>query len=236
MPDRRYGEPVTDPISGCQPDPPTTVGSGPSDAPVGTLAPSPPADASPSSNPWPSVGSAPSPTVTGSALLVYETWGDTGPNLVRLTVMADGSVVALQWIEPTLSEARVVRHLGTAGMAFVRNEIAKVGLDRSQSRKMITNPGCCGAGDAVTYRSEGGAVIVSRLLGPLGAYAPSAAWDRFDALVNDLADPEHWIPETSWVDPGLGPTPCGRVLPRHHPPVRLTGQPAPHSHRDGVAG
>ncbi len=146
------------------------------------------------------------PDRAGSVLLVHETWGDTGPNLARLNVLADGSVVALRWIEPTLSEARVVRRLGPAGLAFVRQEIASVGLfDRSQARKMVTNPGCCGAGDAVTYRSDGRTVTVSRNLGPLGAYAPSPAWDRFDALVSDLAVPEPWIPGTSWSDPTWAP-------------------------------
>jgi hypothetical protein len=132
-------------------------------------------------------------------LLVHEQWPDTGGSLTMLTVLTDGSVVALRWRDG--SEMRVVRQLSPTGLAFVRAEIATVGLfNRSQTRKVVNSPACCGAGDTIAFLSEGGIVTVSRNLYPVGTYAPSAAWDRFDALEGNLRDPDRWVPAAGWTD------------------------------------
>jgi len=93
------------------------------------------------------------------------------------------------------------RRLNQTGMDFIRAQIARVGLfDKSQTRKVVQPPNCCGGGKLVSIVSGGKTIEVADATLPPGSYAPSAAWDRFDELAKSLAQPESWIPSAGWSD------------------------------------
>ncbi len=171
-------------------------------SPSATPAPtaSPVAPLGPTANPalaWPTTpGLTPDPV--GAPLLQDIRWGDTGPDFQALAILQDGRIVITRWED---SSARLlVRKLTPSGLDFVRAAIAKVGLfDKTQSRPVVNPPACCGAGEALWFTTDGATTKVSRQLYPPDAYAPSAAWDRFDALVKAMANPETWIPASGWV-------------------------------------
>jgi hypothetical protein len=145
--------------------------------------------------------------------LTLVTWGDLGGSDQRLTILADGAVVIRHWwndsddtYDPGDYYVAKVRRLNNTGLAFVRAQVAKVGLfNESQTRKIVHMPGCCGGGDAISYVSNGRTVTVQRAGLPAGSYAPSAAWNRFDALVANLREPDRWVPASSWDDAAWAP-------------------------------
>jgi hypothetical protein len=123
-----------------------------------------------------------------------------------LVISSDGRVV----IENTVWRPGpfVTRRLNESGLAFVRAELAVVGLfDKSQDRKIVHDRDCCGGvrGDQVTVVSGGKTVEVGEVALKAGSYADSAEWDRFEALVKHLAAPDSWIPASGWADAAWRP-------------------------------
>jgi hypothetical protein len=114
-----------------------------------------------------------------------------------LAVLADGWVVQARFEDP--GPRLVLRRLNATGLQLIRDQVAAVGLfDQSQSRKLTKPLDCCGAGDQVRVTTSTGTVSVGRMLAPSDNYAPSAAWDRFDALVTAMTEPDRWLPESGW--------------------------------------
>ena len=164
--------------------------------------PTPTPTASPSrpvASAWPAVGKPPAADPTAGVYLSYSMWGDIGGAFEKLVVLDDGRVVVLEYDEP--HGRLLTRRLTESGLAFVRSQVEEVGLfDQSQTRKVVHSPGCCGGGNGVTIVSGGKSVQVGEATLPGGSYAASAAWDRFEALVQHLAKPDAWIPSTDWLD------------------------------------
>ncbi len=187
------GTPSVAPIS---PPPPSVAPSStptPSDPSAATLEPSAsPTLACPTPDPL-------QPNPVGAFLLQHIRWGDTGGGAEVLAVLQDGRILATRW-EESGAPRLVVRQLTPSGVAFVRAAVANVGLfDKTQARQVIKPFNFGGAGEALWFTSGDTTVKVCRVLAPPDAYAPSAAWDRFDALVKAMANPETWIPASGWV-------------------------------------
>ena len=169
-----------------------------------TVVPSPSASAlpslgpSPSTNPtWPPIGPAPSASQAGSVYLSLRQWADTGGTLQVLAILEDGRAIATRFDPP--GTRITVRSLTADGVALVRRAVGGVGLfDRSQRRAILKPMDCCGAGVQADITTAGKTVSVSELAAPPDTYAPSAAWDRFDALVSRLMDLEGWLPAGAW--------------------------------------
>ncbi len=180
---------------------PSPSGS-PSPAPSATPEPTSSPDApTPSPGPtWPPVGPAPSAAQAGTMYLAHLRWSDTSGPVQMTTILEDGWMVIVRWDEP--GTRWLVRQLSPTGLAAVRAQVAAVGLfDKSQTRQIVKSPNCCGAGDEIDITTASGTVKVSRLLLPPASYAPSAAWDRFDRLVNGIAAPDAWVSKAGWATP-----------------------------------
>lgn len=169
----------------------------------------PPPTASPSpteksGNPWPSMGPAPTANSVASIYLSFAVWGDVGAAVESLLVFNDGRVVKED--QGSLHQPLLTRQMNETGLAFVRAEIAKVGLfDRSQTRKVVHSPNCCGGGGRIAIVTGGQTVQVGEATLPTGSYTSSAAWDRFEELSAHLADPDPWIPSTDWAGAAWAP-------------------------------
>ncbi len=173
----------------------------PSPSPLATLTPAPPVPSpTAASTTWPPIGPVPEPDAIVSLLVAHVTWGDTGPTMQRLIILADGRVVMFRReFGDEGDTALLQRRLTTSGLAFVRDALVEVGLfDRDRTRELLEPLNCCGAGDQLRVRLGDTTVRVGRLLAPADAYAPSAPWDRFDALVEALRDVDGWIPADHW--------------------------------------
>jgi hypothetical protein len=202
------------------PSPMPTQTSGASDAPPTTPPTQAPASAEPSLPPpsptakpaetqapgsWPAVPAAPTPDATGTLLLMHVRWSDTGGPAPFLVVLADGRVVTRHEDENG-STSLLKRQLSTAGITFVRAALTDVGLfDQDRTRKLIKPLNCCGAGDQLRVRLGDATVSVGRVLAYKENYAPDPAWDRFDALVDNLVDIEAWLPAEAWADTAWSP-------------------------------
>ena len=149
---------------------------------------------------WSFFSAVPAPDGPGTLLLLHRSWGDEGRRTPLLVVLADGRVVAMRW--PEEGEASMARRrLTEAGIDQVRAELAAVGLfDRDRKRQMIEPWPAGGAGDQLQVRLGSTTVSVSRNLAPSEYYEPSAAWNRFDALVEELRAPDRWLAEDLWRD------------------------------------
>lgn len=182
------------PPEGASPSPPATPSPFtllPSAWPPASLEPASPAHA------WPTTaGLLPDPI--GRPLLQHIQWTESSCPRESLTVLEDGRIVVTRWEE--FGGRFVVRRLSPSGVAFVRAAVDSVGLfDQSRARQPANEPDCISDGDALWFTGGDATVKVSRELVPSDSSAPSAAWDRFDALVAAMADPETWIPASGWV-------------------------------------
>lgn len=178
--------------------PPAEVSPTPAVTPRSTPTPSP----SPSPMPtWAVVSEWPEADAPGTLLLMHVSWGDEGGHQPLLVVLADGRVVVKQWTPSDQGVLLMKRRLTPAGIEQVRTRLTEVGLfDRDRKRQMIRSWPAGGAGDQLRVRLGTTTVAVSRNLAPPEYYAPSAAWDRFDALVEALRAPEGWLPADAWAD------------------------------------
>ncbi len=150
---------------------------------------------------WPSTGPAPVADQTSGLYLSYQTWGDIG-GAYELVVIFDDGLVVLNTRETDWTYGKLsLRHLAPAGLALVRNQVAAVGLfGKSQTRKVVHSPNCCGAGNQLSVVSGGQTISVGEATLPAGSYAASAQWDRFEKLVANLARLSDWIPAAGWAD------------------------------------
>jgi hypothetical protein len=154
---------------------------------------------------WPSVPSAPLVDPSGTLLLMHVAWSDTGGPTALLVVLADGRVVAPRQTADG-GGALLQRSLTQAGLERVRAQLVGVGLfDHDRTRQLVKPLNCCGAGDQLRVRLGDETVRVGRLLAPSENYTPSAAWDRFDALVEVLTDVDTWLPDDAWADAEWSP-------------------------------
>jgi len=160
----------------------------------------------PSTSHWPDVGQAPVADPVAGLYLSYATWGDIGGAYEVLVILADGRIVT-QLTTPDGPHGQFLnRRLNESGLALVHAQVAKVALfDRTQFRKVVHSPNCCGGGNQVTVVSGGKTNQVGEATLPAGSYASSRAWDRFEALVANLAKPDSWIPSTGWSDEAWTP-------------------------------
>ena len=196
----------TAPSEGPSPSPSPFVPS-PSPTSLPTTLPSPAPSPTPAASAmalWPTDAVAPAPNADGAVWLQHIRWGDTGGAYEMLAVLADGWVVRARFDDP--GPRLVLRQLTATGLQRIRDQVAAVGLfDQSQSRKLTKPLDCCGAGDQVRVTTTGGTVSVGRMLAPSDFYVPSAAWDRFDALVDAMVEPDSWVPSTGWAGTGWQP-------------------------------
>lgn len=186
---------VPGPSAVVTPIPPTIR---PTAAPPSNPASEPPAS---SSTAWPSVPEAPVADADGTLLLMHVRWNDTGGAAPMLAILADGRVVLRRETADGSGRALSRRSLSPSGLELVRAALVDVGLfDRDRTRQLIKPLHCCGAGDQLRVRLGDETVRVGRVLAFPENYEPSAAWDRFDALVEDLLDIDGWLLTDAWAD------------------------------------
>ncbi len=134
---------------------------------------------------------------------MYSAYNEVDQEPDALVVTATGLVVRAIRQSETL-DVRVVRQLNEAGMAWLREQVAATGLfTKSQVRPYVKeDPGGHGASmQQIIVTTSGGTVTVGQRGATADFYTPSAAWDKFDAIVAGAGDPDTWVPAAGWTDP-----------------------------------